>query len=386
MQKSIYNSADFVKNTVDKLTHRSAELIFALIVASVFILYSCTPVADVNADRTRTVVDSITLDSLYRLHLVISPHNLAFETEYPSQEIIKNIDCSNNSDSLFIPISSVTLANGNNGFSLLSNDLQFVIPPNGQIKSIPVSFIPSSEGIFRDTLIINSWKSIVIPLTAIVNAGTKVWIEDVNFGSMLFGESHDTLVKIYNYGTEPAIVSGATFTSGEVGQFELSKYTRFPITINPGRYSFLSVRLLSQEFGSSITAQLTTTIAYTGQGRVKNISNCSASMAYVNKVYVTDIRAWDAKNGKPYEALSNIVNFTDKDCFVEAFSTIADNSYCTVVIEGTNGGYWLKPKTMMTYKMKITPKKSGRFSISIPFPISSTTDPDSVANINGYAF
>ena len=141
------------------------------------IISSCTPVNEVPVDRTGTVIDSITTDSLHRRHLILNPMSLAFETEFPSNEIVKNIDIENSSDTLTIPIKSIKLKHGDKGFSLFSDSMQFVLTHKGILgnsKSIPILFNAPHEGRFHDTLLINDWKNFFIPLTAIVNSGTVV--------------------------------------------------------------------------------------------------------------------------------------------------------------------------------------------------------------------
>ena len=349
---------------------------------------SCTPVNDVSADRTRTIVDSITKDSLHRLSLSLLPQSLSFETEYPSKEIVKTIAFANLSDSLFIPIESIRLKHGNRGFSLTSDSILFVLTPKSQqgaSKSIPVKFNPTSEGVFLDTLYINGWKNVFIPLRAVVLSGTRVWLEDVDFGSIPYGEVRDTVIRIHNYGTETAIITSLTFTDGFIDQFELLSRLNLPYQLQPGTSVSIPLRSKSTAQGLNINAQITADISYTGKGRVKTIATCSSSVFLNKGIYVTDFRMFTASINKPFDAMCTIVNNSSTTCIISQSKTFDDNVTCNVLFGQTINGKHLAPNSIFTYTMRITPKKKGAFSIDIPFTIIGDSIIDNVCSIYGIA-
>lgn len=349
---------------------------------------SCTPVNDVSADRTRTIVDSVTKDSLHRSALTLTPSSLAFETEYPSKEIVKTIVFANGSDSIFIPVDSLRLKHGNQGFSLTSDSIHFVLTPKtqqGSSKSIPIRFNPKSEGQFRDTLLINGWKNVFIPLNAMVLSGTRVWIEDVDFGTIPFGEVRDTVIRIHNYGTESAIISSVDFTDGDIGQFELLSRLPFPYTLQPGSSVSIPLRSKSAAQGLNINAQITAGISYSGKGRTKHIAICSSSVFLKKGIYVTDIHMYSAFNGKPFDAICTIVNYSSKSCSISQSKTFDDNSTCNVLFTNTLLNKNLNPNSTLSYSVRITPKRKGTFSIDIPFTIIGDSVIDDMCNVVGLA-
>jgi len=371
--------------------HYDKRLIIACCVSMIAIIgtfSSCTPVNDVSADRTRTIVDSVSKDSLHRLSLSLTPASLSFETEFPSKEIVKNINFENRSDSIFIPIDSIRLKHGNRGFSLTSDSIHFVLTPKTQqsaTKSIPIKFNPMSEGIFLDTLIINGWKHVFIPLRANVLSGTRVWIEDIDFGSIPYGEVRDTVIRIYNYGTEPAIISSLTFTDGFTDQYELLTRLNLPYQLQPGSNISIPLRSKSSAQGVNIIAQITSEISYSGKGRVKTIATCSSSVFLNKGIYVTDFKMFTASTNKPFDAICTIVNNTGKSCIISQLKTFDDNATCNVLFGSTINGKNQAPGSSFSYSMRITPKKKGVFSIDIPFTIVGDSIIDSVCNIIGIA-
>ena len=371
--------------------HFDKRFIIAWYVSVIFIIgtySSCTPVNDVSADRTRTIVDSVTKDSLHRSALIITPTSLAFETEYPSKEIVKSIVFANGSDSIFIPIDSIRLKHGNQGFSLTSDSIHFVLTPKTQqgfSKSIPIRFNPKSEGQFRDTLLINGWKNVYIPLTAMVLSGTRVWIEDVDFGSIPFGEVRDTIIRIYNYGTETAMISSIEFTDGDIGQFELLSRLSFPYALQPGTSVLIPLRSKSVAQGLNINAQITADISYSGKGRVKQKAVCSSSVFLKKGIYVTDIRMFTALANMPFDAICTIVNNSSRPCTISQTKQSDDNPTCNVLFVNILSTRNLNPNSSLSYAMRITPKRKGTFSMDIPFTIVGDSIVDEVCSVIGIA-
>ncbi|MFN5007257.1 MAG: hypothetical protein ACK5GO_07165 [Ignavibacteria bacterium] len=349
---------------------------------------SCTPVNDVSADRTRTIVDSVTKDSLHRSALILSPTSLAFETEYPSKEIVKSIVFANGSDSLFIPIDSIRLKHGNQGFSLTSDSIHFVLTPKTQLgysKSIPIRFNPKSEGQFKDTLLINGWKNVFIPLTAMVLSGTRVWIEDVDFGSIPFGEVRDTVIRLYNYGTETAIISSIEFTDGDIDQFELLSKLRFPYALQPGTSISIPLRSKSSAQGLNINAQISADISYSGKGRVKHKAMCSSSVFLKSGIYVTDIRMFPASINVPFDAICTFVNNTSGSCSIIQSKQSFDNPSCTALFIEVFTPKTLNKNSSISCAIRITPKRKGAFSMDIPFTIVGDSIVDDVCTVIGIA-
>ncbi len=360
-----------------------------IIMFMMFTISSCTPVNEVPVDRTGTVIDSITTDSLYRRHLILNPMVLAFETEFPSNEIVKNIDIENSSDTLTIPIKSIKLKHGNKGFSLFSDSMQFVLPHKGILgnsKSIPIRFNAPYEGRFHDTLVINDWKNFFIPLTAIVNSGTVVWIEDIDFGSIPFGEVRDTIIRIHNYGNETAVISNLTLKGDDPSAFELVQQVNQSITLKPGNSFGIKIRSNSDTQNEEVQARLEADISYSGKGNVKRTAICKANVYVKNGIYVTDISMHHAKLGVVNEAWCTIVNNTSKACTISALLPYADNLTCNVLISGNVQGVNLEAgKKLAPFRMRITPKVNGLFAITIPFVIIGDSVIDTVCNINGRA-
>jgi hypothetical protein len=321
--------------------------------------------------------------------LILNPISLAFETEYPSNEIVKNIDIENSSDSLTIPIKSIRLKHGNKGFSLFSDSMQFVLTHKGilgNIKSIPIRFNAPHEGRFNDTLLINEWKNIFIPLTAIVNSGTVVWIEDIDFGSIPFGEVRDTIIRIHNYGNETAVISNLTFKGDDPSAFEFAQQINQSITLKPGNSIGIKIRSNSDTQNEEVQARLEADISYSGKGNVKKTALCKANVYVKNGIYVTDISMHHAKSGIVNEALFTIVNNTSKACTINALLPYADNLSCNVLISGNvQGGRLEAGKKSAPFMMRITPKNNGPFSITIPIPIIGDSVIDNACSINGTA-
>ena len=360
-----------------------------IIMFMMFTISSCTPVNEVPVDRTGTVIDSITTDSLYRRHLILNPVVLAFETEFPSNEIVKNIDIENSSDTLTIPIKSIKLKHGNKGFTLFSDSMQFVLTHKGILgnsKSIPIRFNAPYEGRFHDTLVINDWKNFFIPLTAIVNSGTVVWIEDIDFGSIPFGEVRDTIIRIHNYGNETAVISNLTLKGDDPSAFELVQQVNQSITLKPGNNIGIKIRSNSDTQNEEVQARLEADISYSGKGNVKRTAICKANVYVKNGIYVTDISMHHAKLGVVNEAWCTIVNNTSKACTISALLPYADNLTCNVLISGNVQGVNLEAgKKLAPFRMRITPKVNGLFAITIPFVIIGDSVIDTVCNINGRA-
>jgi hypothetical protein len=373
--------------------HSDKSRIILLQCAIIFILViggisSCTPVNDVQADRTSTVIDSISIDSLNRRNLLIQPRILAFETEFPSNEIVKNIDFENISDSLMIPIQSMRLKHGNRGFSLLSDSIQFTLSHKGFAgfsKSIPIRFNAPHEGKFDDTLIINDWKNIFIPLTAIVNSGTVVWIEDMDFGSIPFGEVRDTIIRIHNYGNEKMVITDIAFIDGDQSAYQVLQPLNLPITLDAGNSIGIPIRSNS-DTQKGVKATIRATIAYSGKGRVKHTAECQANVYLKNGIYVTDISLYHAKSGKVNEAMCTIVNNTSSACTITAQRAFADNLSCNVLLYGNVYALRLDPgKKSAPITLKITPKSKGSFAIEFPFTIIGDSVIDDVCSIHGMA-
>lgn len=363
--------------------------VLCIIIFSMMIISSCTPVTDVPADRTKTVIDSISIDSLYRRTISFDVTSLAFETEYPSKQIVKNIVLTNTSDTLTIPKMSMTLKLGNQGFSLLSDTIEFTLPHmgfQGNSKSIPIRFDALHEGIFRDTILINGWKSVYIPLTAIVYSGTVVWIEDLDFGSLPLGENRDTIVNVYNYGNSPAIISDLQKVDGDIDQYELFPTTPFPMTILPGKNVGIPIRMKSNAQGLNVNMRLKANISYAGNGRVKTEALCTANVFVPSGVYVTDISVHHINAGSVYTAICTIVNNSTTPCIVAPRLQFEDNPTCNVLLVGTLNGFQLDNSKATMYIMNITPKRKGAFSIDVPFTITGNTVTDTVCRINGTAF
>ena len=348
-----------------------------IIMFMMFTISSCTPVNEVPVDRTGTVIDSITTDSLYRRHLILNPMVLAFETEFPSNEIVKNIDIENSSDTLTIPIKSIKLKHGNKGFSLFSDSMQFVLPHKGILgnsKSIPIRFNAPYEGRFHDTLVINDWKNFFIPLTAIVNSGTVVWIEDIDFGSIPFGEVRDTIIRIHNYGNETAVISNLTLKGDDPSAFELVQQVNQSITLKPGNSFGIKIRSNSDTQNEEVQARLEADISYSGKGNVKRTAICKANVYVKSGIYVTDISMHHAKLGVVNEAWCTIVNNTSKACTISALLPYADNLTCNVLISGNVQGVNLEAgKKLAPFRMRITPKVNGLFAITIPLILFATS-------------
>ena len=363
--------------------------LIGIIICVLSIVSSCTPVNEVPVDRTGTIIDSITLDSLHRRCIAIQPRILAFETEFPSKEIVKNVDLENLSDSLIIPIQSLKLKHGNKGFSLFSDSMQFVLTPNGvqgNSKSIPIRFNAPHEGMFQDTLLINDWKNVFIPLTAIVNSGTVVWIEDMDFGSIPFGEVRDTIIRIHNYGNETAVISNLAFRGDDQSAFELVETNNQPITLKPGNSIGIKIRSNSDTQNEEVNARLEADIAYSGKGNVKSNGNCKANVYVKKGIYVTDISLHHAKSGMVNEAKCSIVNYTSKACTIGALLPFADNLSCNVLIMGNvQGGRLEAGQKSAPFTMRITPKNKGPFSINIPINIVGDSVIDNNCSIIGSA-
>ena len=369
--------------------HRMILGFTGIIMCMLSIISSCTPVNEVPVDRTGTIIDSITIDSLYRRYLSIQPRILAFETEYPSSEIVKNVDMENLSDSLIIPITSLTLKHGNKGFSLFSDTLRFTLTHtglSGYSKSIPIRFNAPHEGVFQDTLIINDWKHVFIPLTAIVNSGTVVWIEDMDFGSIPFGEIRDTIIRLHNYGNETAVISNLRFRGEDQNAFELVETMNQPITLKPGNSIGIKIRSNSDTQNEEVNARLEADIAYSGKGNVKSIGLCKANVYVKNGIYVTDISLHHAKSGMVNEAKCTIVNNTSKACTISAILPYADNQSCNVLILGNvQGGRLEAGQKSAPLTMRITPKNKGPFAINIPINIVGDSVIDNNCSIIGSA-
>jgi hypothetical protein len=216
--------------------------------------------------------------------------------------------------------------------------------------------------------------------------GTRVWVEDLHFGDLIFGENRDTTIKVYNKGNRNVTVTGASFVSGEISQFQVLNNAIFPMVIFPGYYRSIPIRCISTLLGSSISADLHANISYSGQGRVKQIAKVNAEIHLIPNVYVTDIHVNYAFKSMVYMASCSIVNNTDSPCYVKEFVNFKDTDSLTIIISGKNQGYWLSPKTAMNYIVKITPKYSGPFSTSFEFPITNANNPKNYCKITGITF
>ena len=378
---------------ISSIAHNTYSMIvtttYSIITLLLILISSCSPAIEVPADRTRNVIDSITLDSLYREYLVVNPASLHFESEFPSSEITTTVEFINTSDSLFIPINAVELSNGAIGFKLMSDSISFILSPKGKVgssRTISLTCKPTQEGIIQDTILINSWKNFFVPIRCNVLPGTRVWVEDLHFGDLIFGENRDTTIKVYNKGNRNVTVTGASFVSGEISQFQVLNNAMFPMVIYPGYYRSIPIRCISTLLGSSISADLLVNISYSGQGRVKQIAKVNAEIHLIPNVYVTDIHVNYAFKSMVYMASCSIVNNTDSPCYVKEFVNFKDTDSLTIIISGKNQGYWLSPKTAMNYIVKITPKYSGPFSTSFEFPITNANNPKNYCKITGVTF
>lgn len=369
--------------------HRMILGLMGIIICAMSIISSCTPVNEVPVDRTGTIIDSITIDSLHRRFISIEPKVLVFEIEYPSKEIVKNIELQNTSDSLIIPIRSLRLKHGTKGFSLLSDSIQFVLTQkglSGNSKTIPITFNAPHEGIFQDTLIINDWKNVFIPLKAIVNSGTVVWIEDMDFGSIPFGEVRDTIIRIHNYGNEIALISNLTLSGDHSSAFQILQSQNQAIQIQPGNSIGIKIRSNSDTQNEQLKAILQADIAYSGKGNIKKFGLCKANVYVKNGLYVTDISLHHARSGVVNEALCTIVNNTSKPCTIGSLSSYFDNLSCNVLISGSiQGGILAAGQKSAPFIMRITPKNKGPFAITIPFTIIGDSVIDNQCIINGTA-
>ena len=369
---------------------KSQTVIICLVAIVIFmmsIVSSCTPVNEVPVDRTGTVIDSITIDSLHRKNILFNPQSLAFETEFPSKEIVTTVDIENSSDTLTIPIQSLRLKYGNKGFSLFSDSMQFVLTHRGIIgnsKSIPIRFNAPHEGRFYDTLLINEWKHVYIPLTAIVNSGTVVWIEDMDFGSIPFGEVRDTIIRIHNYGNEIAVINNLMFTGDDPMAFDIVQSTNQPIVLAPGNSIGIKIRSNSDTQNEEVQAKLEANISYSGKGNVKKTALCKANVYVKNGIYVTDISIHHAKSGIVNEAICTIVNNTSNSCTIGTLKTYADNLSCNVLISGNvQGGSLAAGQKSAPLIMRITPKGKGPFAITIPISITGDSVIDNICTITG---
>jgi len=359
----------------------------AIVIFMMSIVSSCTPVNEVPIDRTGTVIDSITIDSLQRKYIQCNPRSLAFETEFPSKEIVKNVDIENISDTLTIPITSLRLKHGNKGFSLFSDSMQFVLTHKGILgnsKSIPIRFNAPHEGRFYDTLLINDWKHVCIPLAAIVNSGTVVWIEDMDFGSIPFGEVRDTIIRIHNYGNETAVISNLMFKGDDPTAFEIVQSINQPIALAPGNSIGIKIRSNSDTQNEEVQARLEASISYSGKGNVKKTAQCKANVYVKSGIYVTDISIHHAKSGIVNEAICSIVNNTSNPCTIGSLLPYADNLTCNVLISGNvQGGILAAGQKSAPLIMRITPKVKGPFTINIPIAITGDSVIDNVCTIFG---
>jgi hypothetical protein len=349
----------------------------ATILLFCILLGSCRPATDLDAERKRTVLDSITLDSLYRAYLQIKPVRLDFEAEYPwIEKKVYTVEFANLSDTLFIPLNNLHLAKGDQGFTLFTGG-SYVLPPAGQpgsTRTFTIEFTPVAEGIYYDTIYLNAWKSKFVPLRAMVVTGTRVWVEPTTLGSFPFGEYRDTVVRIINAGTEKATVIDASFTSGDIGQFEIIN-TTFPIEIDSGSTGEIRIRTSSTQLGTANKAVLKASISYAGQGKVRDQAIVQSSVYAIPRVYVTDINLGLISYDKPYDAMCTIVNNTDSACYIQRFPSLLENDTVSVFFNGKNGGYWLSAGTAITYNVRITPRKRQPIDLRFSIPVINAVNP-----------
>ncbi len=186
------------------------------------------------------------------------------------------VEIQNSSTTDSVTITDIRLKDGAQGFQLIPPALPVRLGQQGQTDRITVTvmFNSTASGTYHDKIIINGDTSLFCELTAAI-IDNAITVDDIDFGTILYGNKRDIKANITNNGDEPVTVLSATM-QGVVNENSIENFLHLsllmlPIQINPGESRQFWV-VFNGAYPGENNATIEFQMEYAGSGTVDNIS------------------------------------------------------------------------------------------------------------------
>lgn len=234
-----------------------------LIALAALLAVSCTSPTDAPAGRkVTTTPPPITLTVTPMLDMGVHPLNVASS---------RVIEITNTSTSSSATITSISLQDGTQGFSIAELPLPIILEPVGGINKayLTVVFSNTAVGTYNTTIVVNDNPALTCELSASVQQ-LAVVVEDVEFGPITVGTEGVSKLRIVNYGDADAIVLSSSMQGTDSDKFDIIGIP-MPFSIPAGSEVSMAVRYSPTQAGTS-QAEAVFMIEYNGTGTVDDIA------------------------------------------------------------------------------------------------------------------
>ena len=140
--------------------------------------------------------------------LDIEPDYIDFGFVSPNQKVKSNITVRNLSSTSEAIITRIGFKTDDQGFSIESDDLPFLLPPLGT-KNIEISFMSDKDGVFVDSIGLGD-TCIYYPKSKVKAeiGGPEIYVSDIQYGDILISDNQNGEVIISNAGKADLLITG----------------------------------------------------------------------------------------------------------------------------------------------------------------------------------
>lgn len=229
--------------------------------AFIVIMDGCTAPTDVDAERKRTVINAP--PDILRFADLPSVINFGGVRQFTAKDL--PFETGNLSEKETVTITSISLKNGNQGFSLGTISLPIQLSPNSiSVDIFPVRFAASNSGTFSDTIILNKSEKYYVPLYATVRR-LSVKTSDADFKDVKIGQEKKIDIIVENLDSVPVTIE--SFDNDDV-EFAFYMAPITSRTLQPGQSTSYEVT-----FTPSKVKTYNATIRFTIYGATDDIDN-----------------------------------------------------------------------------------------------------------------